>query len=374
MTRQFHGVTGYPGLPGLTHPGDAGTPEYARVRLHACGAASVDAWSNCKVPLMVRWNTSVHNHFGSKLLCSSSVCCCRRSTGHGTTAMASAGDDAIRSFKFRLFEAMFDESSGDEASLRRGEAETPMPMPLLELQRPTLAASSVAGSIQGVAAIQGMAAPEALSAPSNPTVTFAAIHKLPVPAKQSAPRLSTMGPVGSEAERRSLLDMGPAERAMYQSDRFWWHALVHSGLRQHIAAYSGIVWKMPEQYEDPLPHCMRVIRRLAGNDCSYYAGITESPIRRWEAHCTKYTTMYLLYVAETSRATAGLEQAILREFAFRSLMCENDSHGGESASSASPHYLYVVARESGQLRGSYRAPKRSRMRATVMDYLQGIIR
>ena len=172
----------------------------------------------------------------------------------------------------------------------------------------------------------------------------------------------------------SDLDLGPAERALYQSDRFWWHELVHSGLRHRIAAYSGIVWKMPERHEDPLIHCMRVIRRLAGNTCCYYVGITESPIRRWEAHCTKYTTMYLLYVAETSRTTAAFEMSILRQIAFGSLMFENDSFGGESASSASPHYLYVVTRESGLLRGSYRAPRRSRMRANIMDDLQGIYR
>ena len=79
--------------------------------------------------------------------------------------MASAGYDASIRFTFRLFEAMFDESSGDEAPLRsRDEAETPMPVPLLEAQRPALAASSVAGSIQGVAAIQGMAAPATVCA------------------------------------------------------------------------------------------------------------------------------------------------------------------------------------------------------------------
>ena len=43
-----------------------------------------------------------------------------------------------------------------------------------------------------------------------------------------------------------------------------------------------------------------------------------------------------------------------------SLMCENNSLGGEAASSGTPHYLYVAVRESGLLRGNYREPKRSR--------------
>ena len=45
--------------------------------------------------------------------------------------------------------------------------------------------------------------------------------------------------------------------------------------------------------------------------------------------------MYLLYVAETSRTTAAFEMAILRQVAFVSLMCENDSFGGVRVSSLS---------------------------------------
>ena len=84
--------------------------------------------------------------------------------------------------------------------------------------------------------------------------------------------------------------------------------------------------------------------------------------------------MYLLYVAETSMTTAAFEMAILRQFVFVSLLRENQSYGGECASSASPHYLYVCTRESGLLRGSYPAPKRSRMSASFMDIVQGIFR
>ena len=42
MTRESHGVTGYPGLPGFTHPGETGTPEFARVRL--LGYTPVSKW------------------------------------------------------------------------------------------------------------------------------------------------------------------------------------------------------------------------------------------------------------------------------------------------------------------------------------------
>ena len=167
--------------------------------------------------------------------------------------------------------------------------------------------------------------------------------------------------VGSTASHMlDLLNLGPALRALHHADHLWWHDLVHSGHRQQIAAYDGLVWKMPLRHEDPLTHCMCLLRRLVRNDSCYYVGITESPIRRWEAHSRKYTTMYLVYVAATSRTTASLEMAILHKVAFGSLMCENNSLGGEAASSGTPHYLYVAVRESGLLRGNYREPKRSR--------------
>ena len=167
--------------------------------------------------------------------------------------------------------------------------------------------------------------------------------------------------VGSTASHMlDLLNLGPALRALHHADHLWWHDLVHSGHRQQIAAYDGLVWKMPLCHEDPLTHCMCLLRRLVRNDSCYYVGITESPIRRWEAHSRKYTTMYLVYVAATSRTTASLEMAILHKVAFGSLMCENNSLGGEAASSGTPHYLYVAVRESGLRRGNYREPKRSR--------------
>ena len=324
------------------------------------------------------------------------------------SAMVSAGDDSKKSFKIRLFDAMFDEDSGDEASLRsRDEADKPM-IPSPSQSTPDALAALLAPSLTTMEPVAGgmeMVSSRPIANPAN------AEEGVPAPTKQSVPRFATMGPVAGEAEKTidnsaasevrgqestvrdlkkansvvasasvrsaelSFLLMGPAERALYQLDRFWWHELVHSGLRQRIASYADVAWKMPERYEDPLTHCMRVIRLLAGNNCSYYVGITESPTRRWESHCRRqYDTMYLLYVAETSRTTAGLEQAILSEVAFRSLLCENNSYGGESASSATPHFLYVVTRESGNMRGHYPEPKRSRMRATVMDDIRGIYR
>ena len=131
---------------------------------------------------------------------------------------------------------------------------------------------------------------------------------------------------------------------------------------------------MPRRDEDVLAHCLRVIKRLVENGDSYYVGITESPIRRWESHSAKYTTMHLLLVAESSRTTADLEMSILQKFAFQSLKCENGSFGGECASIGSPHYLYVVSRSLGLLRGTYREPKRPRMKATVADDCRGIFR
>ena len=185
---------------------------------------------------------------------------------------------------------------------------------------------------------------------------------------------SSGGPSSASASASIMLDMmgmGPALRALCHADHLWWHGLVHGGLRRQIDAYDGLCWKMPLQHEDPLTHCMCFLRRLACNDCCYYVGITESPIRRWEAHSRKYTTMYLVYVAETSRTTAALEMAILQRVAGGNLRCENDSLGGEAASSGSPHFLYIATRESGLLRGKYRAPKRSRMQsADIMQDLR----
>ena len=344
-----------------------------------------------------------------------------------TVCMADPSGDAS-GFISRLFEAIWDDADeAEEASLATrpivDEAEGPSmaTRPTAdEAERPSLATRPIVDEAEGpspslvTTAIADAA--EGLSLPQGPITDEAEGLSLaagPDADEAEGPSLAA-GPIADEAEGPSLatrphalgsssprgvalatssggassasasvggstasslvglLDMGPSMRALHYADHFWWHGLVHSGLRQQIACYNGIVWKMPQRVEDPFTHCMSLLGRLVRNDCCYYVGITESPIRRWEAHARKYTTMYLVYVAETSRTTAALEMAVLNKVAFGSLKCENDSRGGEAASSGSPHYLYVAARESGLMRGNYREPKRSRLRtADVMEEIRG---
>ena len=174
---------------------------------------------------------------------------------------------------------------------------------------------------------------------------------------------SLYGPVSA------LADVGlaaPALFALNRADQFWWHELIHAGLRQRIAAEGDIVWRMPLRNQDPLSHCFAVIARL--DDVAYYVGITESPVARWQDHNFKgYVCMRLLFVAESSHITAGLERAILERLAYRSLRCENASYGGEGASRGSPHFLYVVTRQNSLLRRTFGTAKRSRFSSTVAE-------
>jgi hypothetical protein len=255
----------------------------------------------------------------------------------------------------RLFEAMWGDTDDGDDEPKAAEAEEAPPLDVARAT-PSLATWPIADEAEGSSLATRPIADKA-EGPSLATWPFA--DAADGASSSLATRPHSVG--GSSASYMlDLVEIGPSVRALHHADHFWWHGLVHSGRRQQIAAYDGMVWKMPLQHEDPFTHCMGLLGRLVRNDCCYYVGITESPIRRWEAHSRKYTTMYLVYVAETSRTTAALESRILHKVAFGSLMCENNSRGGEAASSGSPHYLYVATREIGLLRGSYRAPKRSR--------------
>ena len=75
---------------------------------------------------------------------------------------------------------------------------------------------------------------------------------------------------------------GAAEGAMYQSDRFCWHELVHTGLRCCICIFS---------------HCVEVAGEL----------------RRSVRWLTARGLIRRLYVAETSRTASGIEMAIIRD-------------------------------------------------------------
>lgn len=178
---------------------------------------------------------------------------------------------------------------------------------------------------------------------------------------------SRCGPAGGCV---AISGLGPAEAALNRNDQYWWRELVNSTLRRRISLCDGIIWKMPTKTQDPFAHCLEFLSKVSG--VKYYIGITESPVLRWEAHSHRYSYMYVVWVADSSRETAQLEMRLLDRLAFKSLSCENDSYGGERPSAGSPDFLYICTRESGLMRGTYPEPRRgSRMGASVLESLYG---
>ena len=117
------------------------------------------------------------------------------------------------------------------------------------------------------------------------------------------------------------------------------------------AVPSNIVWILPNVGDDLFNHCCRIINDI---QVVFYIGITEDPNSRWETHSADQTVgpepnMVVLIEAESSRLTAALEIQLLAHY-LSYMRCANRSPGGERASTASPHYLYVLEASSPLLR------------------------
>jgi len=112
-----------------------------------------------------------------------------------------------------------------------------------------------------------------------------------------------------------------------------------------------IEWCPPQAYENHFGHCCRIIDNIAE---AFYIGITGDPNGRWVQHCATQTVgpeplMVLLTEAVSSQVTAALEIRLLDKY-LHLMRCTNQSPGGEGASTASPHYLYVLRASSPLLR------------------------
>ena len=95
---------------------------------------------------------------------------------------------------------------------------------------------------------------------------------------------------------------------------------------------------------------------IARSGVSFYIGITENHVRRLEEHLASgrhWSRMVLLVEAVSSRDTAALEVQLIAQFRAYST-CLNIGRGGECASAASPHFLYVMVGQNGLLRRAAR--------------------
>ena len=93
----------------------------------------------------------------------------------------------------------------------------------------------------------------------------------------------------------------------------------------------------------------RRIRRALVSGAAVYVVIAENVARRWSEHAPLWDRLDVLVEARTSETTAQLERQLLSEFGGHHL-CQNAGLGGESASSGSPHFLYMVVPHNGLIR------------------------
>ena len=123
--------------------------------------------------------------------------------------------------------------------------------------------------------------------------------------------------------------------------------MVSPGMRARVAASGDIFWRLPERALDEagmLEHCCSVVRRCTSGR-TFYIGITEQPPLRWESHAgAGYVVMYVIACAVSSTVTAGLERSLIDRFRVCGWRLANLSSGGDRASAASPHFVYVVVR------------------------------
>ena len=93
-------------------------------------------------------------------------------------------------------------------------------------------------------------------------------------------------------------------------------------------------------YEAALHIARRRILSVISDDLAFYLGITENPARRFSDHIRHWDQYIILVEAGSSRITASMEIALLRELGGRR-NCHNVGPGGETASAGSPQYLYL---------------------------------
>ena len=77
----------------------------------------------------------------------------------------------------------------------------------------------------------------------------------------------------------------------------------------------------------------------------FYVGITERPSERMIDHRSSGFFAMALWMFESSRGSSAREKSLIREFRSSHLLL-NVGSGGERASAAMPHFLYIVVKKS----------------------------
>ena len=172
-----------------------------------------------------------------------------------------------------------------------------------------------------------------------------------------------LGVMGSRGHRDIHPDDRPLAHTTYAPmtlsysatiSRLWWQPYLPNCTLAQISSCPDVGFRFPEaepqSTSEWVAHCLGVFRSCATGG-SYYWGITENPLRRWEeCHCLTYSRMHVVAVCLTSRQTGQIERELISRSRTGHL-CNNVGAGGERASAGSPHFVYLCT-SSGLLRRS----------------------
>ena len=127
----------------------------------------------------------------------------------------------------------------------------------------------------------------------------------------------------------------------------WWRERIPAFMLARMCDVPGIILRLPMSEPENegawIHYCSETLRRWNSGG-SYYIGITGDPVVRWRQHeANGFSVMMIMMVATKSKATAAVERGVIKRWCSLP-SCSNAGPGGEGASSASPHFLYVVSR------------------------------
>ena len=124
-----------------------------------------------------------------------------------------------------------------------------------------------------------------------------------------------------------------------------------------LAELCGTDWAVPSlslrcltsSFERNVRVCTNAVNAIINNCNEFKIGITVNAIARWKLYGGKFTRMYILYFATSSKpwhegSTGKMEQRLIHIFRNKS-GCLNTGDGGECPSFGSPHLCYVVTRD-----------------------------
>ena len=220
------------------------------------------------------------------------------------------------------------------------------PAPAAAAAVPTLASSSQA------AAAAATPTPAAAAAAATPAPAAAAAAANPPPASSSQHVVRLGRPSLLDRPLARLVRTRPVTEPLLAEDLSpWWRSQISNGLMADVGRCPDVQFRFPRVEPGTerawLDHCLSVWRGCSGHG-SFYWGITESPMARWEQHSSTYDMMRICAVAQSSRQTASLEVGLIAA-TRRSVHCNNYGPGAECRSGGSPHFLYLCSGTIGGL-------------------------